>query len=203
MFDATQHLVEEVGHSLVVELHLDHLAQVGVHQLHHQVPEESGVHLPVAGSTDDVEPVSTKCLVCLRFLYFFLHCFSLVPKDQPACAASCTEKAMHRFNYFHFLSAFKPFFSNFLLKSFKLNSIHDSYMSHVSRFSFIIQHENRRRPAASHYTCTTFTDFTPAVQFSQLLAKINNKPSQYAQCITLLYHQSDKMKTNSLSSPAR
>lgn len=39
MFDATQHLVEQVGHPLVVQLHLNHLAQVGVHQLHHKVPE--------------------------------------------------------------------------------------------------------------------------------------------------------------------
>lgn len=38
MFDTTQHLVEQVGHSLMVELHLNHLAQVGVHQLHRQVP---------------------------------------------------------------------------------------------------------------------------------------------------------------------
>lgn len=35
MFDTTQHLVEQVGHSLMVELHLNHLAQVGIHQLHH------------------------------------------------------------------------------------------------------------------------------------------------------------------------
>lgn len=39
MFDATQHLVEQVGHPLVVQLHLNHLAQVGVHQLHHKVTE--------------------------------------------------------------------------------------------------------------------------------------------------------------------
>lgn len=35
VFDTAQHLVEQVGHSLMVKLHLDHLAQVGVHQLHH------------------------------------------------------------------------------------------------------------------------------------------------------------------------
>jgi len=40
VFDATQHLVEEVGHSLVVEVHLDHLTQVRIHQLHHQVPAQ-------------------------------------------------------------------------------------------------------------------------------------------------------------------
>ena len=40
MFDTTQHLVEQVGHSLMVKLHLNHLAQVGIHQLHHEVPEE-------------------------------------------------------------------------------------------------------------------------------------------------------------------
>ena len=38
VLDATQHLVEQVGQPLVVQLHLDDLAQVGVHQLHHQVP---------------------------------------------------------------------------------------------------------------------------------------------------------------------
>ena len=38
MFDATEHLVEQVGHALVVEIHLYHLAQVGIHQLHHQIP---------------------------------------------------------------------------------------------------------------------------------------------------------------------
>lgn len=37
MLYPTQHLVEEVGHALVVQVHLYHLAQVGIHQLHHQV----------------------------------------------------------------------------------------------------------------------------------------------------------------------
>lgn len=37
VLDATEELVEEVGHALVIEVHLDDLAQVGVHQLHHQV----------------------------------------------------------------------------------------------------------------------------------------------------------------------
>ncbi len=38
VLDAAEHLVEQVGHPLVVQVHLDHLTQVGVHQLHHQVP---------------------------------------------------------------------------------------------------------------------------------------------------------------------
>lgn len=38
VLDAAEQLVEQVGHALVVELHLDHLTQVRVHQLHHQVP---------------------------------------------------------------------------------------------------------------------------------------------------------------------
>lgn len=42
MFDAAQHLIEKVGHPLVVQLHLNHLAQVGVHQLHHKVTEQDG-----------------------------------------------------------------------------------------------------------------------------------------------------------------
>ena len=37
VLDAAQHLVQEVAHALVVQVHLDDLAQVGVHQLHHQV----------------------------------------------------------------------------------------------------------------------------------------------------------------------
>ena len=37
VLDAAEHLVEEVGHALVVQVHVDHLAQVGVHQLHHDV----------------------------------------------------------------------------------------------------------------------------------------------------------------------
>ena len=37
VLDAAQHLVQEVGHPLVVQVHVDHLAQVGVHQLHHDV----------------------------------------------------------------------------------------------------------------------------------------------------------------------
>lgn len=37
VLDAAQHLVEEVRHALVVQIHLDHLAQVRVHQLHHQI----------------------------------------------------------------------------------------------------------------------------------------------------------------------
>ena len=41
VLDATEHLVEEVGHALVVEVHLDDLTQVGVHQLHHQVSGDS------------------------------------------------------------------------------------------------------------------------------------------------------------------
>lgn len=37
VFDAAEHLVEKVGHAFVVQVHLDHLAEVGVHQLHDQV----------------------------------------------------------------------------------------------------------------------------------------------------------------------
>lgn len=40
VLDATQHLVQEVGHSLVVQIHVDHLAQIRVHQLHHDVQIE-------------------------------------------------------------------------------------------------------------------------------------------------------------------
>lgn len=37
VLDAAQHLIEEVRHALVVQIHLDHLAQVRVHELHHQI----------------------------------------------------------------------------------------------------------------------------------------------------------------------
>lgn len=40
MFDAAQHLIEQVGHPLMVQLHLYHLAQVGIHQLHHKVAKQ-------------------------------------------------------------------------------------------------------------------------------------------------------------------
>lgn len=41
MFDTTEHLVEQVGHALVIKVHLYHLTQVRIHQLHHQVPAAS------------------------------------------------------------------------------------------------------------------------------------------------------------------
>lgn len=37
VLDSAEHLVEQVGRALMIQVHLDHLAQVGVHQLHHQV----------------------------------------------------------------------------------------------------------------------------------------------------------------------
>lgn len=40
VFDATEHLIKQVGESLVVQLHLDDLAQVRIHQLHHQITED-------------------------------------------------------------------------------------------------------------------------------------------------------------------
>lgn len=39
VFDTTQHLIEQIGQPLVVQLHLYDLAQVGIHQLHHQISE--------------------------------------------------------------------------------------------------------------------------------------------------------------------
>ena len=42
VLDAAQHLVEQVGQPLMVQLHLDHLAQVSIHELHHQVPGGGG-----------------------------------------------------------------------------------------------------------------------------------------------------------------
>lgn len=40
--DATEDLVEQVGHPLMVQVHVDHLAQAGIHQLHHQIPGRGG-----------------------------------------------------------------------------------------------------------------------------------------------------------------
>lgn len=40
VLDAAEHLVQQVGHSFVVKLHLDHLAEIGVHELHHNVTLE-------------------------------------------------------------------------------------------------------------------------------------------------------------------
>lgn len=37
MLNAAEHLVQEIRHALVVQVHLDHLAQIRIHQLHHQV----------------------------------------------------------------------------------------------------------------------------------------------------------------------
>lgn len=37
VLDAAQHLVEKIRHTLVIQIHLDHLTQVRVHELHHQV----------------------------------------------------------------------------------------------------------------------------------------------------------------------
>lgn len=33
--DATENLVEQVGHPLMVQVHVDHLTEAGIHQLHH------------------------------------------------------------------------------------------------------------------------------------------------------------------------
>ena len=37
MFNAAEQLVQQVGHALVVQVHLYDLAEVGVHQLHDEV----------------------------------------------------------------------------------------------------------------------------------------------------------------------
>ena len=42
VFDPTQQLVEEVGHSVVVQLDTDDPTQVGIHQLHHNVAVGGG-----------------------------------------------------------------------------------------------------------------------------------------------------------------
>lgn len=42
MSDATEDLVEQVGHPFMIQVHVDHLAKAGIHQLHHQIPERGG-----------------------------------------------------------------------------------------------------------------------------------------------------------------
>ena len=37
MLDTTEELIQEVRHAFVIEVHLDDLTQVGVHQFHHQI----------------------------------------------------------------------------------------------------------------------------------------------------------------------
>lgn len=37
VFDTAQHLIKKIRQPLVVQLHLNDLAQVGIHQLHYQV----------------------------------------------------------------------------------------------------------------------------------------------------------------------
>lgn len=37
MPDATEDLVEQIGHPFMVQVHVDYLTQVGIHQLHHKV----------------------------------------------------------------------------------------------------------------------------------------------------------------------
>lgn len=40
VFNSTQHLVQQIGQPLVVQLHLNDLAKVGIHQLHYKVTGE-------------------------------------------------------------------------------------------------------------------------------------------------------------------
>lgn len=42
MPNATEDLVEEIGHPLMVQVHVYNLAQAGIHQLHHQIPKRRG-----------------------------------------------------------------------------------------------------------------------------------------------------------------
>lgn len=37
--DATEDLVEQIGHPLMIQVHVNHLAQAGIHQLHHKIPK--------------------------------------------------------------------------------------------------------------------------------------------------------------------
>ncbi len=37
VFDTAEHLIEQVRHPLVIQIHLNHLTEVGIHQLHDQI----------------------------------------------------------------------------------------------------------------------------------------------------------------------
>ena len=37
MLDSAQHLIEKVGHAFVIQVHLNHLAEICIHQLHDEV----------------------------------------------------------------------------------------------------------------------------------------------------------------------
>ena len=37
MFNTTKQLIEEIGHSFMVEIHLDDLAEIGIHKFHHEI----------------------------------------------------------------------------------------------------------------------------------------------------------------------
>ena len=37
MFDSTQHLIEKIGDSFMIQIHLNHLTEIGIHQFHHNV----------------------------------------------------------------------------------------------------------------------------------------------------------------------
>lgn len=38
VFNATKHLVEEIGHTLMVKIHLYYLTKISIHQLHDKIP---------------------------------------------------------------------------------------------------------------------------------------------------------------------
>lgn len=52
VFDSTQHLVQQVRQPLVIQLHLNHLAEVGIHQLHHQIPRGKQLNIQVHKHTE-------------------------------------------------------------------------------------------------------------------------------------------------------
>ena len=61
MFDTTEHLIEEIGHPLVVQIHLDHLAKIGIHQLHDQITGTT-IHITYQGSDREDWPKLDKMI---------------------------------------------------------------------------------------------------------------------------------------------
>lgn len=81
VLNSAQHLVEQVGQPLVVQLHLDHLAEVGVHQLHHQVPAGTPVRLQHLDSRREETHTDTHTYTSYR-LIGWMNCDSGFEVDR-------------------------------------------------------------------------------------------------------------------------
>lgn len=58
MFNATQHLIEEVRHSFMVKFHLNHLAKICIHELHHYVTVKANQKEKLGDSSSIDHPIN-------------------------------------------------------------------------------------------------------------------------------------------------